>query len=322
MQKIREWMEQNPDGANELRRQNRSYVFFREVKLSDKDEAVGAQGVPLTPGRSIAVDKALHVYGTPFFIEGELPIEIAAVKDAVPPPDDRAGHRLGHRRPRARRSLFRRRRGGRQGRRPHPPQCALRHAGAEEPRSGRARPQAAGAGCAAVGDDRKAVPAGRSAELREGQAPEVTAATSTSAARRNRQPPAARAFPDRRHPGRRGETGAAAGGRGQRQPVSQSRVSVTSAAIASPDETPAAESNPELPMPPRRKRGLSEEDRALWESVAKQVKPLRKRHRAAEPHGRAEPARPKPTSRKDRPSCQIMSPAESRPSKPQRRWRR
>jgi membrane-bound lytic murein transglycosylase A len=75
MQKIREWMEQNPDDANEVRRQNRSYIFFREVNLSDKDEAVGAQGVPLTPGRSIAVDKALHVYGTPFFIEGELPIE-------------------------------------------------------------------------------------------------------------------------------------------------------------------------------------------------------------------------------------------------------
>jgi membrane-bound lytic murein transglycosylase A len=75
MQRIREWMEQNPDGADELRRQNRSYIFFREVNLSDKDEAVGAQGVPLTAGRSIAVDKALHVYGTPFFIEGELPIE-------------------------------------------------------------------------------------------------------------------------------------------------------------------------------------------------------------------------------------------------------
>src|ERR1700729_3304874 len=75
MQKIRDWMDQNPDGANELRRQNRAYVFFRVVSLSDVDEAVGAQGVPLTPGRSIAVDKALHVYGTPFFIEGELPIE-------------------------------------------------------------------------------------------------------------------------------------------------------------------------------------------------------------------------------------------------------
>jgi hypothetical protein len=34
--------------------------------------------------------------------------------------------------------------------------------------------------------------------------------------------------------------------------------------------------------PPRRKRGLSEEERALWESVAKQVKPLRKKQRAAE----------------------------------------
>ena len=77
MQKIREWMEQNPDGAKDLRRQNRSYVFFREVQLSDKDEPVGAQGVPLTPGRSIAVDNSLHVYGTPFFIEGELPIDSA-----------------------------------------------------------------------------------------------------------------------------------------------------------------------------------------------------------------------------------------------------
>ena len=34
---------------------------------------MGAQGVPLTPGRSIAVDK-IHVYGTPFFIEADLPI--------------------------------------------------------------------------------------------------------------------------------------------------------------------------------------------------------------------------------------------------------
>ncbi|HEY0330559.1 MAG TPA: MltA domain-containing protein [Rhodopseudomonas sp.] len=75
MQRIRQWMEDNPDGANELRRQNRSYVFFRAVDLSDQDEAVGAQGVPLTPGRSIAVDKSLHVYGTPFFIAADLPLE-------------------------------------------------------------------------------------------------------------------------------------------------------------------------------------------------------------------------------------------------------
>jgi DNA-nicking Smr family endonuclease len=39
---------------------------------------------------------------------------------------------------------------------------------------------------------------------------------------------------------------------------------------------------PELSTP-RRKRNLSEEERALWESVARQAKPLRKRHRAPKP---------------------------------------
>ena len=39
---------------------------------------------------------------------------------------------------------------------------------------------------------------------------------------------------------------------------------------------------PELSAP-RRRRGLSDEERALWESVAKQTKPLRKRSRAAKP---------------------------------------
>jgi membrane-bound lytic murein transglycosylase A len=75
MQRIRDYMASNPEAAKELRRQNKSYVFFREVQLSDKDEAVGAQGIPLTAGRSIAVDRFLHVYGTPFFVEGSLPIE-------------------------------------------------------------------------------------------------------------------------------------------------------------------------------------------------------------------------------------------------------
>jgi membrane-bound lytic murein transglycosylase A len=37
-------------------------------------EALGAQGIPLSAGRSIAVDKSLHVYGTPFFIEADLPL--------------------------------------------------------------------------------------------------------------------------------------------------------------------------------------------------------------------------------------------------------
>jgi membrane-bound lytic murein transglycosylase A len=82
MDAIRKWMAENPDGGKELRRQNRSYVFFRTVGLPENEEARGAQGVPLTATRSIAVDKALHVYGTPFFIAAELPIatETSATK--------------------------------------------------------------------------------------------------------------------------------------------------------------------------------------------------------------------------------------------------
>ena len=77
MERIRDWLHDNPDGAKELRRQNRSFVFFRIVGLGDDSEPLGAQGLPLTPGRSIAVDKALHVYGTPFFIGAGLPIDSA-----------------------------------------------------------------------------------------------------------------------------------------------------------------------------------------------------------------------------------------------------
>ena len=80
LERIRDWTRANPQSAEEVLRQNRLFVFFRIVGLSDDREpkdtqgpphdqqAVGAQGVPLTPGRSIAVDNTLRVYGTPFFI--------------------------------------------------------------------------------------------------------------------------------------------------------------------------------------------------------------------------------------------------------------
>jgi membrane-bound lytic murein transglycosylase A len=71
--RMREWMAAHPDEAAKLLATNRSYAFFRITGLSNEGEPVGAQGVPLTPGRSIAVDR-LHEYGTPFFIEANLPI--------------------------------------------------------------------------------------------------------------------------------------------------------------------------------------------------------------------------------------------------------
>jgi membrane-bound lytic murein transglycosylase A len=76
MQRIRDWMAANRDEAPKLRATNRSFIFFRITGLSNDGEPVGAQGVPLMPGRSIAVDK-MHVYGTPFFIDASLPIESA-----------------------------------------------------------------------------------------------------------------------------------------------------------------------------------------------------------------------------------------------------
>jgi membrane-bound lytic murein transglycosylase A len=74
MERIRQWMHSHPDEAKEVRQTNRSYVFFRVTGLSDDGEPTGAQGVPLTAGRSIAVDK-MHVFGTPFFIQAELPVD-------------------------------------------------------------------------------------------------------------------------------------------------------------------------------------------------------------------------------------------------------
>ena len=164
MQRIREWMEQNPDGANELRRQNRSYVFFREVQLSDKDEAVGAQGVPLTPGRSIAVDKSLHVYGTPFFIEGELPIESEQSKTPfrrLMIAQDTGSAIVGP----ARADLYfgaGADAGKVSGRLRHNMRFVMLVPKSLDPVG--AGPQDAGAGRAAVGENRKTVSAGRSAE--------------------------------------------------------------------------------------------------------------------------------------------------------------
>ncbi|MGP1628554.1 MAG: murein transglycosylase A [Giesbergeria sp.] len=74
---IRAWMAQNPQRVNELLWSNPRYVFFREEPMDALDAAFGprgAQGVPLTPGRSIAVDKASIPYGTPVWLASPGPL--------------------------------------------------------------------------------------------------------------------------------------------------------------------------------------------------------------------------------------------------------
>lgn len=66
---IRNWARSNPQRVREMLQANPRYVFFREEPLPDPALGpLGAQGVPLTPGRSIAVDKESIPYGTPVWI--------------------------------------------------------------------------------------------------------------------------------------------------------------------------------------------------------------------------------------------------------------
>ncbi|HEX5390419.1 MAG TPA: MltA domain-containing protein [Burkholderiaceae bacterium] len=70
------WVRANPQRVNELLWSNPRYVFFREEALSDLDAQFGprgAQGVALTPGRSIAVDPGSVPYGTPVWLSTQGP---------------------------------------------------------------------------------------------------------------------------------------------------------------------------------------------------------------------------------------------------------
>lgn len=74
MQSIRAWLEANPGQAPALMQRNGSYVFFRELEGLAPDEGPpGAQGVPLTATRSLAVDPRFVPLGTPVWLETRVP---------------------------------------------------------------------------------------------------------------------------------------------------------------------------------------------------------------------------------------------------------
>ena len=72
---IQTWIARNPGRTQELLWQNPRYVFFREEALpaGDAPGPKGAQGVPLTAGRSIAVDPGSIPYGTPVWLASQGP---------------------------------------------------------------------------------------------------------------------------------------------------------------------------------------------------------------------------------------------------------
>lgn len=66
---IRRWARANPQRVREMLAVNPRYIFFREEPLPDPNIGpLGAQGVALIPGRSIAVDKDSIPYGTPVWL--------------------------------------------------------------------------------------------------------------------------------------------------------------------------------------------------------------------------------------------------------------
>jgi membrane-bound lytic murein transglycosylase A len=88
LQSIRGWLQTHPDEAEAVMDTNESYVFFSEQPIGDPTlGALGAEGVPLTPGASLAVDRSVHALGVPVWLQGSAP-------DADPRQPDRAFNSL------------------------------------------------------------------------------------------------------------------------------------------------------------------------------------------------------------------------------------
>lgn len=71
---LRAWLAAHPDRAQSVMEQNPNYVFFRRIDTVPLDRgAPGSMGIPLTPGRSVAVDRNVLPLGVPLWIDTHLP---------------------------------------------------------------------------------------------------------------------------------------------------------------------------------------------------------------------------------------------------------
>jgi membrane-bound lytic murein transglycosylase A len=64
------WLRQNPRDGRDLMQQNRSYIFFKQTpQITPEEGPIGAAGIPLTAGRSLAVDRTLMMFHTPVWVD-------------------------------------------------------------------------------------------------------------------------------------------------------------------------------------------------------------------------------------------------------------
>jgi len=70
---IRDWLQANPNKAQELMNKNPSYVFFSDSGPATGEGPKGSLNVPLTTERSVAVDRKLIPLGSPLWLDTTLP---------------------------------------------------------------------------------------------------------------------------------------------------------------------------------------------------------------------------------------------------------
>lgn len=81
---IRRWIEAHPARLREVLNANPSVVFFREERIDDPSQGPkGSLGVPLTAGRSVAVDPAFIPLGAPLFLSTTVPVSAAPLQRLV-----------------------------------------------------------------------------------------------------------------------------------------------------------------------------------------------------------------------------------------------
>jgi membrane-bound lytic murein transglycosylase A len=69
---LKRWLKADPERGKSVMWQNASYVFFRELKGAEQAKGpLGAMQVPLTPGRSLAVDPGHHALGLPIYVSAD-----------------------------------------------------------------------------------------------------------------------------------------------------------------------------------------------------------------------------------------------------------
>lgn len=74
MQTIRAYLESHPEAVAPLLRQNDSYIFFKGLETHSDLGPPGAEGLSLTPERSLAVDRSMHPLGSLYWLETTAPI--------------------------------------------------------------------------------------------------------------------------------------------------------------------------------------------------------------------------------------------------------